>query len=49
MSTSNRFEKLNVKREEEDEEQEFHQVKWKEKNIPYGIEQKKKKVRPKEV
>ena len=49
MSTSNRFEKLNVKREEEDEEQEFLQVKWKEKNIPYGIEQKKKKVRPKEV
>lgn len=49
MSTSNPFEKLNVKREEEDEEQEFHQVKGKEKNIPYGIEQKKKKVRPKEV
>ena len=49
MSTSNPFDKLNVKREEEDEEQEFHQVKGKEKNIPYGIEQKKKKVRPKEV
>ena len=49
MSTSNPFDKLNVKREEEDEEQEFHQVKGKEKNVPYGIEQKKKKVRPKEV
>ena len=49
MSTSNPFEKLNVKREvEEEEEQEFKEVKGKEKNVPYGIEQKKKKVRPKE-
>ena len=48
MSTSNPFEKLNVKREvEEEEEQEFKEVKGKEKNVPYGIEQKKKKVRPK--
>ena len=50
MSTSNPFDKLNVKREEEDDEQgEFHQVKGKDKNVPYGIEQKKKKIRPKEV
>ena len=50
MSTSNPFEKLNVKREvEEEEEQEFKEVKGKEKNVPYGIEQKKKKIRPKEV
>ena len=49
MSTSNPFDKLNVKREaEEEEEQEFKEVKGKEKNVPYGIEQKKKKVRPKE-
>ena len=38
-----------MKREvEEEEEQEFKEVKGKEKNVPYGIEQKKKKVRPKE-
>ena len=50
MSTSNPFDKLNVRREEEEDDQgEFEQVKGKEKNIPYGIEQKKKKVRPKEV
>ena len=50
MSTSNPFDKLNVKREEEDDEQgEFHQVKGKDKNVQYGIEQKKKKIRPKEV
>ena len=50
MSTSNPFDKLNVRREEEEDDQgEFEQVKGKEKNIPYGIEQKKKKIRPKEV
>ena len=50
MSTSNPFDKLNVKREEEEDEQgEFQQVKGKDKNVPYGIEQKKKKVRPREV
>jgi len=49
MSTSNPFDKLNVKREEEEEEEpEFKEVKGKVKNVPYGIEQKKKKVRPKE-
>ncbi len=49
MATSNPFDKLNVKREEDDDEQgEFEQVKGKEKNVPFGIEQKKKKVRPKE-
>ena len=50
MSTSNPFDKLNIRREEEEDDQgEFEQVKSKEKNIPYGIEQKKKKIRPKEV
>ena len=50
MSTSNPFDKLNINREEQEEDdQEFHQVKGKEKNVPYGIEQKKKKVRPKEL
>ena len=50
MSTSNPFDKLNIRREEEEEDQgEFEQVKSKEKNVPYGIEQKKKKIRPKEV
>ena len=48
MSTSNPFDKLVVKREEEeDEDQEFHQVKGKDKNVPLGLEQKKKKIRPK--
>ena len=47
MSTSNPFDKLNVKREEEDDEQgEFQKVKGKEKNVPVGLEQKKKKARP---
>ena len=37
MSTSNPFDKLNVRREEEEDDQgEFEQVKGKEKNIPYG-------------
>ena len=50
MSTSNPFEKLQVKhdKEDDDEQGEFEQVKAKDKNVPFGIEQKKKKVRPKE-
>ena len=49
MATSNPFDKLNVKREDDDDEQgEFEQVKGKDKSIPFGIENKKKKVRPKE-
>ena len=49
MSTSNPFEKLHVRHDKEDDEQgEFEQVKAKDKNVPFGIEQKKKKVRPKE-
>lgn len=48
MATNNPFDKLNVKRDDDDDEQgEFEQVKGKEKNVPIGIE-KKKKVRPKE-
>ena len=48
MSTANPFEKLNVKHDEEDEQGEFEKVKKKERNAPYGIEVKKRKVRPKE-
>ena len=45
---SNPFEKLNVKRDEsdDDEEGEFQKVKGKAKNVPIGLEQKKKKSRP---
>ena len=43
MSTSNPFEKLNVNKEDDDEQGEFEQVKAKDKNVPFGIEQKKKK------
>ena len=49
---SNPFEKLNVKRDIDDEDDgqgEFQKVKAKEKNLPIGIEQKKKKTRPKEA
>ena len=49
--SSNPFEKLHVKRDIEDEDDgqgEFQQVKTKEKNVPFGIEQKKKKQRAKE-
>ena len=52
MSLSNPFEKLSVKRdveEEDDGQGEFKKVKGKEKNLPIGIEQKKKKTRPKET
>ena len=52
MSLSNPFEKLNVKRdveEDDDGQGEFRKVKGKEKNLPIGIEQKKKKTRPKET
>ena len=52
MSMSNPFEKLNVKRDIDDEDDgqgEFQKVKAKEKNLPIGIEQKKKKTRPKEA
>ena len=52
MSLSNPFEKLNVKRdveEDDDGQGEFQKVKGKEKNLPIGIEQKKKKTRPKET
>jgi hypothetical protein len=44
MSTSNPFEKLQVKhdKEDDDEQGEFEQVKAKDKNVPFGIEQKKK-------
>lgn len=49
MSINNPFEKLNIKHEDEkDEEGEFEQVKSKEKNVPFGIETRKKKMRPKE-
>ena len=49
MSTNNPFEKLNVKHEEEEDEQgAFEKVKGKVKNTPYGIEIKKRKTRPKE-
>jgi len=49
MSTSNPFEKLHVKHDvEEDEQGEFEKVTGKEKNVPIGIEAKKRKVRPKE-
>lgn len=49
MSINNPFEKLNIKYEDEkDEEGEFEQVKSKEKNVPFGIETRKKKMRPKE-
>ena len=45
---SNPFEKLHVKREEDDDDDqgEFQKVKGKERNIPIGLEQKKKKTRP---
>ena len=46
MSTNNPFEKLHVKRDKDEEEENFEEVKAKEKNVPIGI--KKKKVRPKE-
>ena len=46
--SSNPFEKLNVKRDDDDEQEEFQQVKSKEKHVPYGLENKKNKVRPKE-
>ena len=47
---SNPFEKLHVKREESDDDDqgEFQKVKGKEKNIPIGLEHKKKKNRPAE-
>ncbi len=50
MATTNPFEKLNIKydRDDDDEQGEFEQVKGKDKNVPFGIETKKKKVRPKE-
>ena len=49
MSTSNPFEKLNIKHDDEEDEQGgFEKVKGKERNAPYGIEIKKRKVRPKE-
>ena len=51
MSLSNPFEKLNIKRdieEEDDDQGEFQKVKGKEKNLPVGIEKKKRKTRPKE-
>ena len=51
MSLSNPFEKLNIKRhieEEDDGQGEFKKVKGKDKNLPIGIEQKKRKTRPKE-
>ncbi len=49
MSINNPFEKLSVKIDkEEDEQGEFEQVKKKDKNVPFGIETKKRKVRPKE-
>lgn len=49
MSTSNPFEKLHVKRDKDDEEDgNFEEVKAKDKNVPLGIQTKKKKVRPKE-
>ena len=51
MSLSNPFEKLNIKREIEEEDDgqgEFQKVKGKDKNLPIGIEQKKRKTRPKE-
>ena len=48
MSTNNPFEKLHVKRDKDDEEDNFQEVKAKDKNVPLGIGQKKKKVRPKE-
>ena len=45
---SNPFEKLHVKRDEDDDDDqgEFQKVKGKEKNVPIGLEQKKKKNRP---
>ena len=44
MATSNPCDKLNVKREEDDDDQgEFEQVKGKEKSVPFGIEQKRRK------
>ena len=49
--SSNPFEKLHIKRDEEEDDDgqgEFQQVKSKDKNVPFGIEQKKKKQRPKE-
>ena len=49
MSTNNPFEKLNIKRDPDDEENgEFEKVKAKEKNAPLGIATRKKKIRPKE-
>ena len=49
MSSNNPFEKLHIKRDvEEDEQGEFQPVKGKDKNVPIGLEQKKKKVRPAE-
>ena len=50
MSTSNPFEKLQFKRDkdDEDEREDFEQVKAKDKSVPFGIEKKKKKVRPTE-
>ena len=50
MSTSNPFEKLHVKRDkDDDEEKNFEEVKAKDKNVPLGLRQKKKKIRPKEI
>ena len=47
MSLSNPFEKLNIKRdieEEDDDQGEFQKVKGKEKNLPVGIEKKREKL-----
>ena len=48
MATNNPFEKLGVKREVDEEEENFKEVKTKTSNVPFGLEGKKKKVRPQE-
>lgn len=50
MATNNPFDKLNVKRDDDDDEQgEFEQVKGKEKNVPIGIEKRRKYVQRKKL
>lgn len=49
MTSTNPFEKLSIKQEvDDDDPEEFKEVKSKAQNVPFGIEPKKKKARPQE-
>ena len=49
MASNNPFERLKVKQDPEDqEEDDFKEVKGKKGDVPFGIEPKKKKIRPQE-